>query len=70
MPLEKDTNKAGFYIHIRNPQTFTETASGEKSEYWMERYDPIFTLTKANQDYVRMYIMEPGTLKEINEKGY
>ena len=70
VPLEKDTNKAGFYIHIRNPQTFTETASGEKSEYWMERYDPIFTLTKANQDYVRMYIMEPGTLKEINEKGY
>lgn len=70
VPLEKDTNRAGFYIHIRNPQTFTETASGEKSEYWMEKYDPIFTLTKANQDYVRMYIMEPGTLKEINERGY
>jgi len=70
VPLEKDTNKAGFYIHIRNPQTFTETASSEKSQYWMEKYDPIFTLTKANQDYVRMYIMEPGTLKEINDKGY
>jgi len=60
VPLEKDTNKAGFYIHIRNPQTFN----------WMEKYDPIFTLTKSNQDYVRMYIMETGTLKEINEKGY
>lgn len=70
VPLEKDTDRAGFYIHIRNPQTFTEEASGAKSKYWMEKYDPIFTLTRHNQDYVRMYIMEPGGLKELNEKGY
>ncbi|GIW69870.1 MAG: hypothetical protein KatS3mg101_0617 [Patescibacteria group bacterium] len=70
VPLEKDTDKAGFYIHIRNPQTFTEEASSAKSKYWMEKYDPIFTLTRYNQDYVRMYIMEPGSLDEIKKKGY
>jgi hypothetical protein len=70
VPLAKNTDQAGFYIHITSPQTFTESASGEKSAYWMEKYDPIFTLTKEGQDYVRMYIMETGNIKEIKEKGY
>lgn len=70
IPLDKDTDRAGFYIHIRNPQTFNEEASSKKSEYWMQNYDPIFSLSRFGEDYVRMYIMEPGTLDEIILKGY
>lgn len=70
IPLDKDTNKAGFYIHVKYPQTFSEAPTNEKSAYWMENYQPIFTLTKNGQDLVRMYIMEPGSLDEILAKGY
>jgi hypothetical protein len=68
--LEKDTDEAGYYIYIKNPQSFTNEIPHEKAKYWSERYEPEFTLTRYGRDMVRVYIMESGTLEEIIEKGF
>lgn len=68
--LEKDTDLAGYYIYIKNPQSFTNSIPHEKAQYWSERYEPEFTLTRFGKDMVRVYVMESGTLEEIIEKGF
>jgi len=70
VPLEKSTDEAGYYIYIKNPQSFTNKILQDKARYWSERYPPVFTFSKAGSDLVRVYKMEPGTLDEIKEKGF
>jgi hypothetical protein len=70
VPFEKSTDKAGDYIYIVNPQSFTNKIDQEKAQYWADRYPPIFTFSRSGKDLVRVYYMEPGTLDEIIEKGY
>lgn len=68
--LEKGSDKAGFYIHVKNPQSFTNDTLSEKASYWTQHYEPVHTLTRDGRDFVRIYIMAPGTLEEIVSKGY
>jgi len=70
VPFKKSTNDAGHFIHILNPQSFTNKILQEKAQYWSERYPPIFTFSRSGKDLVRVYQMEAGTLEEIVEKGY
>jgi len=68
--LEKDSDKAGFYIFVKNPQSYTEDISNDKVNYWINKYDPQFSLTRNGRDMVRVYMMEKGTAQEIIEKGF
>jgi len=70
IPFSKSTDDAGHFIHILNPQSFTNSIQQEKALYWSGRYPPIFTFSKSGKDLVRVYQMEPGTMEEIVEKGY
>lgn len=42
IPFDKDTDSAGFYIHIRHPQSFTDEILSKKASYWAQNYDPVF----------------------------
>jgi len=64
---EKDT---GFYIYIKEPQSFVGEILNEKALYWTQKYEPVYTVTRYGRDMVRVYIMEAGELEEIIEKGY
>lgn len=70
VPFNKSTDEAGHFIHIINPQSFTNKIQQEKALYWSERYPPVFTFSRSGKDLVRVYQMEPGTMEEILEKGY
>ncbi|MFC1622027.1 glycosyltransferase family 39 protein [Patescibacteria group bacterium] len=70
VPLEKSTDDAGHYIHILNSQSFTDKIQQEKAAYWAQRYNPIYTYSRNGQDLVRVYKMEPGTIYEIQDRGY
>ena len=67
--LLKDTDKAGFYIFLQFPQSFTEHMLNDKALYWASKYPPVYTLSKGGADLVTIYKMPPGTLAEIREKG-
>ena len=67
--LLKDTDKAGFYIFLQFPQSFTEHILNDKALYWASRYPPVYTLSKGGTDLVSIYKMPPGTLTEVREKG-
>lgn len=67
--LQKDTDKAGFYIFLQFPQSFTEHILNEKALYWASNYAPVYTLSRGGMDLVNIYNMSPGTLAEIQAKG-
>lgn len=68
--LPKNSDRAGFYILIKNPQSYTEEMSNDKTTYWTQKYDPQFTLTKYGRDMVRIYIMAKGSIFEIIDEGF
>ena len=68
--MDRNYNKSGLYVYIKNPQSFIEQISDDKAAYWVGKHDPVFTLTSYGTDKVRVYMMEPGTLEEIIEKGF
>jgi hypothetical protein len=68
--LEKSSDKAGVYIYINNPQSFTNEISEEKSRYWVGSHDPEYTLSRNGEEIVRVYLMVPGSLQEIQIMGY
>lgn len=67
--LQKDTSKAGFYIFLQFPQSFTEHIQNDKALYWASKYPPVYTLSRGGIDLVNIYNMPPGTLTEIRSKG-
>jgi len=69
-PLQKSTDKAGFFIYIRNPQSFENSIVYDKAAYWASKYEPVHTLTRNGKDLVRIYMMEPGTLEDIKSWGF
>lgn len=69
-PLEKSTDDAGHYIYILNPQSLNNKIDSEKALYWSERYHPVFTYSKKGRDMARVYYMQPGTYKELIDRGY
>ncbi|HLD51026.1 hypothetical protein A3K34_02165 [candidate division WWE3 bacterium RIFOXYC1_FULL_40_10] len=73
--LIKDANLAGFYIYIREPQTFTNTITSEKANWWIQRHDPEYVFSRNGVDLANIYMMAPGGLEtqfepeipEVNE---
>jgi 4-amino-4-deoxy-L-arabinose transferase-like glycosyltransferase len=68
--LEKSSDKAGIYIYIKNPQSFTNEIVEEKPKYWVANHAPEYTLSRNGEEIVRVYLMVPGSLEEIQKMGY
>lgn len=68
--LKKDTNNAGFYVFIHNPQSFTKYSTQEKSEYWRTTYEPVKVFEREGRVLSEIFYMEPGSLDEIRERGF
>ncbi len=68
--IKEGDKSVGFYIYIKEPQSFTTTISNKKAIYWSENYEPVYTVTRYGRDMVRVYIMEAGSYDEIIQKGY
>lgn len=66
--LKKDTSDAGFYVHIRNPQSFEDNITNDKALYWSQNYEPIYTYSKSNKELVNIYFMDVGELEQIKKK--
>ena len=67
---EKNTEKAGFYVYIRNPQTFKGQTNNEKYLYWSSKNAPVFTISRKGESLVNVYLMPVGTYLELVQKGY
>ena len=70
IPLQKDTEEAGFFVHVRHPQSFEGNILYEKADYWAQNYEPVHTLSRYGRDLVRVYLMPVGTIEEIQLQGY
>jgi hypothetical protein len=70
LKFDRNYEKSGIYVYVKSPQSFIEVIENEKAAYWVEKYDPVYTLTRNGSDRVRVYMMEPGTLEEIIKKGF
>ena len=68
--LEKSSDKAGIYVYIKNPQSFTNDILEEKPKYWTGKYEPVYTLSREGQEIVSVYLMEPGSIEELQKMGY
>jgi 4-amino-4-deoxy-L-arabinose transferase-like glycosyltransferase len=67
IPLEKDSTKAGFYVYIRNPQSFTNEIVHSKPAYWVENNDPDYIYIKDGKEFSKVYLMTPGELPGAGE---
>lgn len=63
--LPKDSTLAGFYVYIKNPQSFTNEILNEKPNYWVQLHKPDYVFSRRNRDYTEVYIMTPGILEGI-----
>jgi hypothetical protein len=70
IPLGYSRRNAGYYIYIRNPQTFTRRESSEKAFFWRTHYKPVKVFTYNDKVVAEIYNMPSGSLGEILEEGY
>jgi hypothetical protein len=84
IPFAKSTADAGYYVHIRYPQSFTDEILNSKAAYWAQNYEPVKTFYKDScgrpnlsnyctmgmRSVVDVYYMPQGSLDEIIEMGY
>lgn len=42
IPYPKDSNQAGYFVHINQPQSFTDGFNSEKAQYWAKTNQPVF----------------------------
>jgi len=67
---QKDTDSAGHYVVIINPQSFTPTPVQEKVVYWMQHYDPVKVFENDGRIVAEIYYMPEGNLDTIKLLGY
>ncbi len=70
LKLEKSTDKAGFYVYIRYPQTFKNQTNNEKYLYWSSKHEPVFTISRKGNGLVNVYLMPVGTHDQLVQMGY
>ena len=70
LDLKRGSSDTEFYIYIKTPQSFVNTVENEKAKYWVERYDPVYTITRFGRDMVRIYIMEEGNVSDLIKNGF
>jgi 4-amino-4-deoxy-L-arabinose transferase-like glycosyltransferase len=67
LKLEKDTDKAGFYVYIRYPQTFKNITNNEKYLYWSSNNPPVFTISRRGNALVNVYLMPVGSTEQLKQ---
>ncbi|MBD3366283.1 phospholipid carrier-dependent glycosyltransferase [candidate division WWE3 bacterium] len=70
IPFDKDTEEAGHFVYIRNPQSFTNKIIYEKADYWAKHYPPVLSFFKNGEPVVKVFYMPKGSLEEIQEQGF
>ncbi|MFZ5424987.1 MAG: ArnT family glycosyltransferase [Patescibacteria group bacterium] len=72
IPFNKDTDSAGHFVHIINPQSFTPNPTQEKAQYWEENYDPVKVFYSEDpntpgrlREIVKIYYMKVGSLDDL-----
>ncbi len=50
IPYSKETNNAGYFVYIRDPQSYSHDLNQEKVEYWAANYPAVLTLTNCQED--------------------
>jgi hypothetical protein len=68
--LMKSADDAGYYIYIKNPQSFEGKITNKKVIYWMDKYTPVASFFKDGDPIVEIYYMAPGSLDEIIAQGF
>lgn len=67
VPFSKDTDTAGHYVYIANPQSFTDVPNEEKAVYWMENYTPVKVFYNNGKPWTKVYYMPAGNLEIIKQ---
>ena len=67
---DRNYEKSGLYVYVSNPQSFIESINDDKAAYWVGNHEPVYIFTSQGTDKVRVYMMQPGTLEEIQEQGF
>ncbi len=68
--LKKSTDKAGYYIYIKHPQSFQNTVAKAKAYYWITNYAPIASFFKGSDPIASIYEMPSGSLDDLKRMGY
>ncbi len=77
----KESDAAGYYVHIVNPQSLSNEVLNDKSAYWAKYYPPVWISRRMpllpgqdDSDLIPpttyIYYMPQGTLSEIKAMGY
>ena len=67
VPLDKDTDMAGFYIYAVNPQSFDNDILNKKALYWSQQLEPVYTYSRNGETLVRIYEMPVGPLTGLDQ---
>lgn len=63
----KDTDSAGYYILVENPQNLAPDAGGEKIVYWSSLHEPVMLIMRGQKTLARLYLMPTGPLETLRE---
>lgn len=55
--LEKDGEKAGYYVYIRNPQTFTNEVTNKRISDWMTSNRPVAEFSNEGKVVSQIYLV-------------
>ena len=70
IPFAKDTDSAGHFVFIKNPQTFANEILQEKALYWSKKYKPDKIFYNNGREVVNIYYMPSGNINTIKSMGY
>ena len=70
IPFQKDADRAGYYIYIESPQSFTDQIVSDKAAYWAQNHEPIYVGKSTSATSVKIYYMPNLTLDELKLQGY
>lgn len=56
--LEKDGEKAGYYVHIKDPQTFTNEITNTRIAAWVDAYKPEVTYQNNGEAVSEIYLIK------------
>jgi len=70
VPFKKDTDLAGHFVYIHNPQSFTNTIEKDKVNYWLTKHKPDKVFYNGARTVADVYYMPAGSHEAIVASGY
>ena len=67
LDYDRNYEKSGLYVYVSNPQSFIGSINDDKAAYWVGSHEPVYVFNSRGTDKVRVYMMQPGTLEEIQK---